>query len=113
MVGDMDMKSESEHGFGSCQNGIKSSVNKKGKSLGTRTVSTDFEYHVQFPKVLNPDEVDVKIERIWPCDQNNKGSDGEVSLKKKEDDLVIVLLGWAGSEHKYLSKYSDIYLERG
>lgn len=55
----------------------------------------DLEYDITFPTPL-------------PADTLN---DEEVLLEKKEP--VVILLGWLGCTEKYLSKYGQIYDERG
>ena len=92
--------------------------------------SAEFEYHVQFPTPKDPTRssngaltgVGVNnnglgpsgsdsaedLAPIWPVD----GDDAHIP-SSEEKDLVVILLGWAGSKDQYLRKYSDIYLKRG
>ncbi|ODN04461.1 Transmembrane protein [Orchesella cincta] len=75
----------------------------------------ELEFYIQFPtakdKNLNShDVVNGKSEdKIWPV----LTSSSDTVEADREKDVLIVLLGWAGAQHKYLSKYSDYYLNRG
>ncbi|OXA51140.1 Transmembrane protein 53 [Folsomia candida] len=82
----------------------------------------DLDFHIQFPtpgyagsnstEEENGNTTDKKaIEKIWPV----SGYDDKDAAKdtKEDKEIVVILLGWAGSKHKNLSKYSDIYLKRG
>lgn len=88
----------------------------------------DLDFHIQFPipGYENGDctdttgfksrrSEDIKgevIEKIWPI----PGYQDKDNLKKDagdEKEILVILLGWAGSKHKNLAKYSDIYLQRG
>lgn len=67
--------------------------------------SIDMDIHVQFPSNDHSDPQSEECEAIF---NNYVGGS-----TKKEREILVVLLGWAGAEHKYLSKYSDFYLKRG
>jgi len=74
--------------------------------------NSEFEYHIEFPTPREKNIVGgngiVGEERIWDS------SDSEVTSSEEADkDIVVILIGWAGSKDKYLAKYSDIYLKRG
>jgi hypothetical protein len=65
------------------------------------SVDDDFEYYIKFPpsrraSAAGSDESD----KLFIQDENKKLP-------------VIVLLGWAGCQDKYLCKYSAMYEERG
>jgi hypothetical protein len=81
----------------------------------------ELDFHIQFPtpgydesvkgaaaeKKVNKEKESCS-EKIWPIPGHaNKNGDEE------DKEVVVVLLGWAGAEHKHLQKYSDIYLKRG
>lgn len=65
--------------------------------------NAESDIYVQFPE-----DIFENTEKLWPVDDNNGRRD-----EARSKELVVVLLGWAGAEHKYLSKYSDYYLKRG
>lgn len=66
------------------------------------TVSDDdLEYYIKFPSSV-------------PKDPAENSENDEFMFVYHEDKLpVVVLLGWAGCQDKYLSKYSAIYEQRG
>lgn len=59
-------------------------------------VRDNLEYYIKFPS---------------PALQNNDTD--FVFVVKEEQVPIIVLFGWAGCQDKYLSKYSQIYEDRG
>lgn len=64
------------------------------------------DIYVQFPSE-SIDETQESLsdaEKLWP---------ETPGLKSQDKKVVVILLGWAGAEHKYLSKYSDFYLKWG
>jgi len=61
----------------------------------------DLEYYIKFPSPS-------------PKDATPTSETEEFVFVYDEDKLpVVMLLGWAGCQDKYLSKYSAIYEERG
>jgi hypothetical protein len=61
----------------------------------------DLEYYIKFPSPS-------------PKDSTPTSETEEFVFVYDEDKLpVVMLLGWAGCQDKYLSKYSAIYEERG
>ncbi|KAF4519894.1 hypothetical protein B566_EDAN008269, partial [Ephemera danica] len=64
------------------------------------SVDDDFEYYIKFPPSRRTSNVDSEEWSRFTGDENKKLP-------------VIVLLGWAGCQDKYLCKYSAIYEERG
>lgn len=76
------------------------------KSVKNMDDNMEPEIHVEFPapSSLLPEESPL-FEPIWPS-INSTGN-------TKDPEIVVILLGWAGAEHKYLCKYSDFYLKRG
>lgn len=66
---------------------------------------SEFDFHVEFPIKEENDNNSDTDDLIWDLGQGQEGD--------KEKQVVIVLLGWAGSKNKWLQKYSDIYLKRG
>ncbi|CAL8103514.1 unnamed protein product [Orchesella dallaii] len=75
----------------------------------------ELEFYIQFPtpkdKNLNSQDVPQKVvedEKIWPV-----LTSGDKEDTGRENDVLVVLLGWAGAQHRYLAKYSDYYLSRG
>jgi len=76
-------------------------------ATGYRLVATvnmaddDLEYYIKFPSPS-------------PKDSTPTNDTEEFVFVYDEDKLpVVMLLGWAGCQDKYLSKYSAIYEERG
>jgi len=83
----------------------------------------ELDFHIQFPQAEYDSSVvgssgkgeaygklSKGVERIWPMGGE---VDNHNQSEKSEKDVVMVLLGWSGSTHKNLAKYSDIYLKRG
>jgi hypothetical protein len=64
-------------------------------------MADDLEYYIKFPSPTLKDST--------PTSETE-----EFVFVYDEDKLpVVMLLGWAGCQDKYLSKYSVIYEERG
>nr|CAD7255730.1 unnamed protein product [Timema shepardi] len=71
------------------------------KVIGLNMEGDDLEYYIKFPSPT-------------PKDSSSSSEVEEFVFVYDEDKLpVVILLGWAGCQDKYLSKYSAIYEERG
>ena len=57
----------------------------------------DIEYDITFPSPVSADD-------------DEEGADGGY-VERKEP--VVILLGWLGCQEKHISKYSQIYDQRG
>lgn len=63
----------------------------------------NLEYYIKFPSPnFN-----------YSGSQQNTGDSDYVFVVNEEKIPVILLFGWAGCQDKYLSKYSNIYEEKG
>ena len=78
----------------------------------------DLDFHIQFPtpklvecngNLSEKNDGEEHVEQIWPI----PGYQDKDTSQEDNKEVVVVLLGWAGSNHKNLAKYSDIYLKRG
>jgi hypothetical protein len=104
-------------------------------AYSSNTMDMDLDFHIEFP---SPDAncnnegrrngagpADTKdvimdnndndglslVEKIWPVPgYEDKDTTTATNLDK---EVVVIMLGWAGSQHKHVAKYSDIYLRRG
>jgi len=86
----------------------------------------DLDFHIEFPspteecnneesnigKDEHVDEDGLKVDKIWPI-PGYDDKDNSKSHEGCDKEVLVILLGWAGSKHKHLAKYSDIYLKRG
>lgn len=73
-------------------------------------IEMELDFHIQFPTPEYIAEGDGDGNG-----NNNAATSSAIWPKSSEEDkeVLVILLGWAGSQHKTLSKYSDIYLKRG
>lgn len=70
---------------------------------------TELDYYITFPSLhppASPNEHEELIER--QCDQR----DEFVFVYEDDKRPVVILLGWAGCQDRYLAKYSAIYEEK-
>lgn len=86
------------NGFG------KGTVNASSKA---DAFDEDLDFHLEFPsadfkKDFCTGENGEQIESLLDVGSNGKGK-----------EPLVILFGWAGSQDKYLSKYSEIYRRRG
>ena len=63
----------------------------------------ELEYHVTFPDSNTPKVL---------TSGRNINADDFVFVYEEQKRPLVVLLGWAGCQDKYLAKYSAIYEER-
>ncbi|XP_002974718.2 transmembrane protein 53 [Selaginella moellendorffii] len=61
---------------------------------------------------VSPDPAKQSIVMHGVSDRKN-ARDGDSWLGDGEGDLVVVLLGWLGAQHKHLKKYAEWYNSRG
>jgi hypothetical protein len=69
------------------------------------------DYHIEYPRNETDGNENKALGRpipIWPV----PGFENK-DLDEPTKEIVVVVLGWSGSQHKHLAKYSDIYLNRG
>lgn len=87
------------------------------KTLDTNSVSTlvkddILEYHIKFPTCdFSHMELNKHKDEVMP---SAKANDNDYVMVNNEFQTpVVLLLGWAGCQDRYLMKYSRIYEDRG
>lgn len=63
------------------------------------------EYFIKFPPPIS-----AAVDKMYPP---NGCSDCDFNFASDENAPIVLLLGWAGCQDKYLMKYSKIYEDRG
>lgn len=73
--------------------------------IAMQEASSNYSY-LQNPEVMTSTRYEVKSSDV----DNNEI---ELVFDERENTPIVLLLGWAGCQDKYLQKYSKIYEDRG
>lgn len=80
------------------------------------TIEDSLEFYIKFPSGDDPMNMlkdnysnNVMRSMVGMVDNNEV----ELVFDERENTPIVMLLGWAGCQDKYLQKYSKIYEDRG